>query len=106
MKKIVSIILAIILIASMSIAVYAEHINPNTGGLCNNTTYEPVHTGHNSANKAPHLLPSGFTCWKTYVNLQHKKRCAICTGLFSDPAYNKTCTIYHEICQDEINCFQ
>lgn len=108
MKKIVSVILAITMALSMSMAVYAaDHINPATGGLCNSTYYYPVHTGHNSAWKAPHVLPSGMTCWVEYVNLQHKKRCSSCNGLLSDAPYNKTCCEYHDICSDIVNnCYQ
>lgn len=99
MKKIVSIVLAVVLIFCMSINTFADHFVPGTnqGKRCGNTTYYAVHCGHNGVATYRHVAMSGEDCTVSIVNLRHSKRCAMCDAVLGI-YYNKSCTTTHSVC--------
>lgn len=99
MKKIISIVLAMVLIFSMSINMFADHIVPgsNPERRCSNTSYSTVHCGQNGVATYVHVAMNGEDCTVSIVNLKHSKICASC-GAVMGSYYNKNCTTIHSVC--------
>ncbi len=107
MRKIISIVLAMVLIFSMSINMFADHIVPGSEPIrrCNNTSYSAVHCGQNGVATYVHVAMNGENCTVSIVNLKHSKICSGC-GAILGSYYNKNCTTIHSVCPIRIeDCY-
>lgn len=78
LKRIITALMAVVMVASMSVVAFAEHRTPS-GGLCNNTYTQSVHTGTwvRSVN-GQHTLSDGSVCHTVGVYYMHQTICSSC----------------------------
>lgn len=98
MKKIVTALIAVVMIASMSVVAFAEHRTPS-GALCNNTYTQSVHTGTWARSvDAQHTLPDGSVCHTVGVYYMHQTVCSSC-GAALGGQYANCCYATHSSSQ-------
>lgn len=78
LKRIITALLAVVMVASMTVVAFAEHRTPS-GGLCNNTYTQSVHTGsHDKSIDGYHILADGSVCHVVGVYYYHNTICSSC----------------------------
>ncbi len=85
-KRFLSVIVAVLMVASMSVVAFAEHRTPG-GALCNNTYTQSVHTGTwVKSVDAQHTLPDGSVCHTVGVFYIHQTICSSCRAVLGSGA--------------------
>lgn len=78
LKRIITALMAVVMVASMSVVAFAEHRTPS-GGLCNSTYTQSIHTGNGAQGiNGQHILSDGSVCHTVGVHFIHKIVCSSC----------------------------
>jgi hypothetical protein len=92
------IILTVVSLTLMVTPAYAEHKNPQTGLLCNNTYTSYEHNGlYKATDEGSHQLTDSRYCLKTRLTFYHIITCTSCYYVFSNNAAIG-CTQMHSLC--------
>ncbi len=95
-------VLALTTVMTVPMAAVAaqSHVNPHTGGQCDNTYFNYVEKSVTSVYvMSPHQLTDGKKCNRTRLSYSHDKICSSCTATLETYCIFQ-CTETHSICVD------